>query len=107
MEKIDETCQVGLRSLFTNFKDHSSPVVETPEILTFTERAPAIFGDTWNLRCDLRGVKPYQKEEKEHNILRIHSVFYEILAMTRIANRKELKHWALIQSVSNFAWGCW
>ena len=78
--------------MFTEFKDHSRLTVETPNMLAFTEQAPTIFGDTWNLLCNLRGVKQDQKEEKERNILPVHSVFYEILAMTRIANIKELKH---------------
>ena len=84
--------------MFTEFRELSRPIVGTPDMLAFIEQAPAIFGDTWKYLCDLRGVKPSQKEEKERNIPRMHSIFYDILAMARIANRKKLKHWAFIRA---------
>ena len=71
----------------------------------FIAQAPDVFGDTWAFLCDLRGVKPNVVAEQERNIPRIHSVFYDILAMARRSNRKNLKHWAFIHSVSNYARG--
>ena len=71
--------------MFTEFMDHSRPIVETPDMLAFTEQTPTIFGDTWEHLCNLRGVNAIQKEQKERNIRQIHLVFHEIPAMARIA----------------------
>ena len=91
--------------MFTEFKGQSRPVIETSnDMLTFIEQASAIFCDTCDLLFDLGGVKLGRKM-KERNIPRIHSVFYRWLLMARITNRKQLKHWAFIQSISNFTRG--
>ena len=39
------------------------------------------------------------------NTAKHHQVFFRFLSMPKVANRKKLKHWAVIQSVSNFACG--
>ena len=85
---IDDKCRAGLESVFLEFKDYPDPIVSTPDMLEFVVHAPSIFGDTWNLLCDLQGMKPNQTSQKQKNVSRIHSVFYEILAMARRENHK-------------------
>ena len=46
-----------------------------------------------------------QPSQKEKNMPLIHSVFYEIMVMARRENCKQLKHWAFIHSVANYARG--
>ena len=35
----------------------------------------------------------------------MNEVFFELMSLTRIANRKKLLYWAMIQNISNFACG--
>ena len=105
MSKIDNTCFSCLQSVFLEFRDHSHPIVATSTMLEFIAKAPAIFGDTWDLLCELCGVKPKQKEEKQCNIPHINSVSYKMIAMAWRANRKKLTYRAFIHSMSKYARG--
>ena len=102
---IDEHCRTSLMAVFTEFKNHAEPIISIADMQSFIEQAPGVFGDTWDFFCELRGVKPNHKAEQERNITRIHSVFYDTLAMMRRANRRVLKHWAFIHSTANYARG--
>ena len=68
----------------------------------FLGETPDVFGDLWHLLCELRGVKNTQKGSKRDRFEaarksdKIHSVFFELLAMAQNANRHSLSHWALI-----------
>ena len=67
--------------------------------------APGVFGPLWCLLCDIRGIKPTHEREKGRTDDKIHSVFFELLTMVRISNRKWLVHWAMIQNITLFARG--
>ena len=85
------------------FKDHSRPVVETDGIIGFIKRAPTVFGDSWEKICEWRGI--ICRKEKEKNIAKHHQVFFQFQSMARVDNRKKLKQWAFIQSISFFLMG--
>ena len=72
LNTIDEACRVALESVFLEFKDHSRPIVETDVMLQFIEKAPAVFGDSWDKMCEWRGVKSAQdwKNEMSHIVTR-------------------------------------
>jgi len=101
---IDDCCRESLESVFTEFKDHSRPVVETEVMLDFIAQAPTVFGDSWDKMCEWRGVSN-RKADKVKNVAKTHQVFFQLLTMSRVANRERLMNWAFIQSVSNFARG--
>jgi len=69
----------------------------------FIVEAPEVFGDIWDLYCDLRGVKKNHSREKSCTEGKQHEVFFELMAMICTANRKKLTHWALIQNAPNSA----
>ena len=50
-------------------------------------------------------MKPKQKREKGRMDDKLHSVFFEILAMARVANHRSLKYWAMISNTSGFSRG--
>ena len=85
--RVDDKCRAGLELVFSEFKDHSDPIVSTLDMLELIAQAPSISGDTWDLLCKLRGVKVNQPSQKEKNVLLIHSVFYDTMAMARRENR--------------------
>ena len=81
-------------------------------MITFIDQAPAIFGNTWHLFCELRGVETITKKRNAYqdivdrqNIPKRHSVFFTFLAKARVANRGRLKYWAFVNIVSNVARG--
>ena len=41
-------------SVLNEFKNHSDPIVSTPSMEEFIEQAPVVFGDLWDVMCDLR-----------------------------------------------------
>ena len=92
LELIDEHCRTCLATFFIEFKDHSEPVISIPDMQIFIDQAPEVFGDTWGLLYNLRGIKPSRKKEEQMNIGKAHSLFYDTLAMARRKNRKVLKH---------------
>ena len=91
LDAIDESCRLSLESVFTEFKDHSWPVVETDVMLDFIDQAPAVFGPTWDKMCEWRGVTN-RKKDAELNISKQHQVFFQLLSMARGATQKKLKH---------------
>ena len=56
LDEIDDCFRTSLESVFTEFKDHSRPVVETDVVLGFIDQAPKVFRDTWVKMCEWRGV---------------------------------------------------
>ena len=43
-EEIDETWREGLESVFCEFQDFSTPVVQTPDMQQFIDQMPSVFG---------------------------------------------------------------
>ena len=60
LNTFDDYCQIELGSVFDHFKIHAEPIIVTPDMHTFISQASAIFGDYWDLTCELRGVKKNQ-----------------------------------------------
>ena len=71
----------------------------------FVQQMPTVLGRTWHHLCQLRGVKEKQQSEQNKNIVRKVSVFQQVLSIVRQSNRKQLLHWAFINSVTNFTRG--
>ena len=71
----------------------------------FIAEAPKVFGDFWKLLCDLRGIKLKVKKSQHLVESKRREVFFSILTLARIAHRRLLLHWALIQNLSNYARG--
>ena len=105
LDRFDNVCRGSMESAFTEFKNHSEPIISVPDIKVFIKEAPAIFGDVYKLLCDTRSVRKNQKAEQGRNLDREHSVFFDMMCLARQVNRKKLKHWAMIQNVTNFARG--
>ena len=97
----------------TDFCNHSLPIVEQQQVEEFIEEAPVIYGTLWTLMLDLRdgGEVIHQPgSQREVKAARSaddkkHAVFFELLTMTRMANRQRLLHWALVTNIANFARG--
>jgi hypothetical protein len=62
-EKFDRLCMDSIKSVLTKFHVLLKPIIMTTSMQAFIEEAPAIFGELWDLMCNLRGVKPNQKRE--------------------------------------------
>ena len=105
LDGFDLHCWTQLEGVLSSFQNHSEPIIRTPKMQEFIEQAPAVFGDLWKLMCDIRGVNPKLKKEESRMDDKVHSVFFELLCMARIRNRKKLKHWAMIQNIANYARG--
>ena len=105
LREFDSHCEESLRTVFTQFTNHSLPVISRGAMEGFIARSPEVFGDLWEILCHLRGVKPGQAKEKGRTDDKIHSVFFQILAMARIANRHRLTHWAMMMNIANYARG--
>ena len=56
--KSDALCEENLLSVFTDFKNHTEPIIPTSEMKALIAEAPRVFGATWNHPCDLCGVQP-------------------------------------------------
>ncbi len=92
-------------AVLTSFQNHSEPIISTLTMKEFIEQAPAIFGDVWKLLCDLRGVKENIAQEKGQTQGKKNEVFFELLALARVANHRKLTHWTMIQNIASFARG--
>ena len=73
-------------------------------MLQFIDEAPAVFDDSWDKMCEWHGLKKHTILE-ERNVTYRHQVFFQLLSLARMADRKKLKHWGSIQNVANFARG--
>ena len=104
-EGIDELFRSSMESVFTEFKNHADPIVSADDLQAYIDDAPSILGDYWHLQCDLRGVKPNQKAEKDRNVARIRTIFFNLLAQLRLRNRRLLRHWALVGNIADYARG--
>ena len=49
LDSIDNHCKLCFEAVMTEFKNHSTPIVELPDMSTFIEQAPEVFGDVWTL----------------------------------------------------------
>ena len=105
LQRFDNQCKEGIISVLSDFNNHSDLIIFTPIMDEFIKEAPAVFGDMWDLMCDLRGIKPNYKREKDRMDNKLHSVLSKTLRMARIANQKTLKYWAMISNISSFAHG--
>ena len=61
-------------------KNHAEPIVAALDMQSYIDRAPKVFGDYWELECNMRGTKLSHKSEKERNIPRLKTVFFSILS---------------------------
>ena len=61
-------------------------------VKVFIEEALAIFGDVYELLCDIHGIHKNQKAEQQRNVAREHSVFSDMMCLARQAHRQKLKH---------------
>ena len=104
-QRFDKMCAERIESVLVNFHNHSQPILDTNKVKGFISEAPKIFGGLWNILCDLRGVKANHAKEKTRTLTKFNEVFFQLLAMIRIANRRKLKYWAMIGNISNFARG--
>jgi len=105
LKEFDEFCFEALESVFTVMKNHAEPIIAAVDMQSFIDRAPKVFGDYWELECEMRGAKLSQKSEKERNIPRVKTVFFLILARIRQANRRKLQYWAVINNISDYSRG--
>ena len=103
--KFDSHCLEAITSVLTEFWCHADPIIATDKMKEFIAEAPSIFGELWHIMCVLRGVKPNQAREKDRTEGKMNEVFFELMSLTCIANRKKLLYWAMIQNISNFARG--
>ena len=71
----------------------------------YIKDAADVFGSFWQQMIGLRGVRPKRVREKDRNVARTHSVFFQILGLARQANRQRLQNYAFVQNVTNYARG--
>ena len=69
----------------------------------FINRVPQIFGGIWDFMYELHGLPKNKTRAMDKNNSKMHASFFELLGMDWCANRQWLKHYAFVQSVSNFA----
>ena len=86
-----------MRSFFTQFKCHVEPIVSTQKVLEFISKAPDVLGPWQDMRCFQRGVG--------NDISKKHSLFFSILTDIRNCHRFRLKHWALVNNISDYCRG--
>ena len=103
--RFDEMILSSMQSVFLEFKNHSHPIISEDDMQSFIDQAPEIFGDYWLLECDLRGIKFKQAAEQDKIAGKVASVFFAILTNIRLANRRRLRTWALIQNIADYARG--
>jgi len=53
LDRFDNVCRGSMESAFTEFKNHSEPIISVPDMRLFIEEAPAIFGNVYDLLCDI------------------------------------------------------
>ena len=94
---FDLLFEVGIKSVFTEFKRHFEPIVNTQKVLDFMGKAPDVFGSWWDMRCCHRGVG--------NDTSKKHSLFFCMLAEIRNCHKFRLKHWALVNNISDYCRG--
>ncbi len=105
LSKIDALCEKNLLSVFTDFKNHTEPIIPTMEMNALIAEAPTVFGQTWNHMCDLHCIQANCPSKEPLNVVKHHQVFWQLINMMRMANRRKLIQLAFISSVTNFARG--
>ena len=105
LNKFDTHCRNRIEFVICNFCTHDETVVSDSDLDGFIAEAPKVFGDFWKLLCDLRGIKLKVKKSQHLIQSKRREVFFSILTLARIAHRRLLLHWALIQNLSNYARG--
>ena len=105
LNEFDELCKSKLIGALSKFRNHSEPLVPLADMQRFINRAPDVFGGLWSYLSDLRGIPKKKKSTDAATDEKTNSVFFLILTIARITNRRSLTHWALIQNISSFARG--
>lgn len=104
LKESDDLCKSKLIGALSKFCNHSEPLVPLADIQRFIDRAPEVFGGLWTFLSDIRGV-PKKKKRDSATDEKTNSIFSLILTIARVASRRSLTHWALIQNISSFACG--
>ena len=101
-KEFNDFCFNALESVFTEMKNHAEPIIAQSDMQSFIDRAPKVFGDYWELECNLRGAKLSHKSQRTWNFTRVKTVFFSILSRIHQANRRKLQYWAVI--IWDWAW---
>ena len=88
-----------------NFCHHGEPLIDTPDLMKIIEETPSIFGDLWELQCEVKNIHVNWNRGKHLIKGKKKEAFFKILTLARMSNRQLLVHWALVQNLSNFSRG--
>lgn len=94
--KVDNKFLQSQERVFTEWTIHSEPIVATDVMKDLIKEAADVFRSFWQQMIGLRGVRPKRVREKDRNIARTHSVFFQILGLARMANRTRLQNYAFV-----------
>ena len=105
LNTIGKSVKIAIEHVLTEFSHHHTPLLSIETMNKWISAAPDVFDPLWCLLCNIRGEKPTNERKKGRMDDKIHSVFFELLTMAQINNRKRLVHWAMIQNITLFSRG--
>ena len=90
----------------TCMRDYNTPILPLSSYDVFVIKAKETFPRLWKHLSALRNVSGNRNEVYQDRLLpRERQVFSQILALRRMRNFRELKWWAMIQTVAYYGWG--
>ena len=104
-ESFDQKCHGAIKSVLYKFQDHSKPIVSTSTMEDLLQQAPKVFGDFWELMCQICGVNENLSRKKDRTEIKKMQVLFEITNIAYISNRTRLPFWAMIENISSMAHG--
>ena len=96
LQRFDIKCKESMEYCMTHFVNHTEPLVPTSTMREFIDAAPGVFGELWDLMCHLRGVHKTWSHESHLTLVKEQEIFFQLLALARMANRSKLLHCAMI-----------
>ena len=97
-------CKNSFLNCMSRFQDYTQPIISNADFICYLELARKVFSDQWRFLAGLRSVNA-NNDSPELTAYKERQVFCQLLALQRVANYKELTHWALIQTTCFYANG--
>ena len=69
-----------------NFCLHGEPLIDTPTLMKFVEDVPNIFGDLWELHCEVKHIHVNRKKGGHLIEGKKKEAFFKILMLARASN---------------------
>ena len=88
----------------SSFQDYSQPIISNFDFDVYMEIAKKVFDPQWQFLGALRSIDR-TNDDPGLTAYKERQVFVQLLTLQRVANYKDLCHWALVQTTAHYAHG--